>query len=146
MTARRFITPRFVALLAAAIVVLQFAAVQHAAAHGGAAPDVGCEFCLSGAGHAPTTACSSRLAKARPCTGAKMSSLSSSSSQVLGSSAMVVMRARTSSPRFVSCVESAFIACGHSACRLPMSAWKSAGSIENTSGSPPTSLRLVSRE
>ena len=53
MTARRFITPRFVALLAAAIVVLQFAAVQHAAAHGGAAPDVGCEFCLSGAGHAP---------------------------------------------------------------------------------------------
>ena len=53
MTARRFITPRFVALLAAAIVVLQFAAVEHAAAHGGAAPDVGCEFCLSGAGNAP---------------------------------------------------------------------------------------------
>ena len=40
MTARRFITPRFVALLAAAVVVLQFAAVEHAVSHGGATPDI----------------------------------------------------------------------------------------------------------
>lgn len=53
MNARRFITPRFIGLLAAAVVVLQFAAVQHSATHGGAMPDVGCEFCVSGAGHAP---------------------------------------------------------------------------------------------
>lgn len=53
MSARRLVTLRFMGLLAAAVVVLQFATVQHATAHGGAAPDVGCEFCLSGAGAAP---------------------------------------------------------------------------------------------
>jgi hypothetical protein len=40
--------PYLASLLAAAVIVLQFAAVQHSIEHGGALPDIGCEFCVSG--------------------------------------------------------------------------------------------------
>lgn len=45
--------PHLTALLAAAVIVLQFAAVQHSIEHGGTLPDIGCEFCVSGSHHAP---------------------------------------------------------------------------------------------
>lgn len=44
--------PHLTALLAAAVIVLQFAAVEHSIEHGGTLPDIGCESCVSGAGHA----------------------------------------------------------------------------------------------
>ncbi len=40
--------PYLASLLAAAVIVLQFAAVQHSIEHGGTLPDIGCEFCVSG--------------------------------------------------------------------------------------------------
>ena len=40
--------PYLASLLAAAVVVLQFAAVEHSIEHGGTLPDIGCEFCVSG--------------------------------------------------------------------------------------------------
>lgn len=58
-------------LLAAAVVVLQFAAVQHSIEHGGTLPDIGCEFCVSGAASAslsthPTTPPAERLSTDAP--------------------------------------------------------------------------------
>ena len=56
------------------------------------------------------------------------------------------MRARTSSPRLVSWVDSVVIARGQSACRVAIASWKSLTETEKTLGSPPTSLSEVSRE
>ena len=56
------------------------------------------------------------------------------------------MRARTSSPRLVSCVESVVCDAGNTACRRSCRAWNSATSIENSDGSPPTSVSDASRE
>ncbi|MEX0901063.1 MAG: hypothetical protein WD081_10300 [Gammaproteobacteria bacterium] len=42
-------------LLVAAIFVLQFSAVQHSIEHGGTLPDIGCDFCVSGAASASLT-------------------------------------------------------------------------------------------
>jgi hypothetical protein len=44
--------PYLAVLLAAAVIVLQFVAVQHSIEHGGTVPDIGCEFCVSGTTHA----------------------------------------------------------------------------------------------
>jgi hypothetical protein len=55
------------------------------------------------------------------------------------------MRARTSSPRFVSWVDSVVIDRGIRSCRDRARAWKPATPIANSDGSPPTSVRLVSR-
>ena len=44
--------PYLTVLLAVAVIVLQFAAVQHSIEHGGTAPDIGCEICVSGVSHA----------------------------------------------------------------------------------------------
>lgn len=53
--------PYLALLLAAAVVVLQFAAVQHSIEHGGTLPDIGCEFCVSGANHASLSTHSAAL-------------------------------------------------------------------------------------
>ena len=67
-------------------------------------------------------------------------------SQSSGTSASAVIRARTSSLRLVSWVVSAVIASGHSCWRRAAYPWNCAGVVENTDGSPPTSLSEVSRE
>ena len=56
------------------------------------------------------------------------------------------MRARTSSPRLVSWVESAVIACGHSRWRVAIASCHSSAVTEKTDGSAPTSLSEVSRD
>ena len=72
--------------------------------------------------------------------GASCSSSSSARSQWPGSSASTAMRARTSSPRLVSWVDSVTIASGQSRCRSAIAAWKSSTPITRSDGSPPTSL------
>ena len=68
------------------------------------------------------------------------------SAQRPGISASAVMRARTSSPRLVSCVESVVIACGQSLLALGLALVEAAHRpARRPSGSPPTSLSEVSR-
>ncbi len=55
------------------------------------------------------------------------------------------MRVRTSSLRFVSCVEVAESEPGKRACRSERSAWTSSGVEPKWRGSPPTSFRDASR-
>ena len=62
-----------------------------------------------------------------------------------GISESTASRARTSSPRFVSWVDSVVIACGHAACRAACAAWNSSTDSANTDGSPPTSVSVPSR-
>lgn len=50
-------------LLVAAVVILQFVAVQHSIEHGSALPDNGCEFCVSGTA---TASLSSHLPDSTP--------------------------------------------------------------------------------
>src|SRR6516225_3996182 len=62
-----------------------------------------------------------------------------------GISDRTLIRARTSSPRFVSCVHVADNAAGHRRWRSTIQAWTDAGATPNRVGSDPTSLRDTSR-
>ena len=55
------------------------------------------------------------------------------------------IRARTSSPRLVSWVDSVVIACGHRRARIALLRWNSAALTPKRCGSPPTSLSDTSR-
>ena len=89
------------------------------------------------AGHAPTIACQSRASKGPwPVVAASVSS-DSTSPHRSGISASTASRARTSSPRFVSWVDSVVMAWGQAACRRPGRAWNSSTGSANTDGSAP---------
>ena len=97
-------------------------------------------------GQAPYAACQSRLPKPGSGSGAASSSVTSVRSHSPGASASTAMRARTSSLRLVSWVDSVVIASGQSRCRAAIASWNSATVVEKTDGSPPTSLSEVRRE
>ena len=92
------------------------------------------------------TACHSSDANPGSGSGTSSSSRSSAAAQPSGASASTWMRARTSSPRLVSWVDSVVIACGQSRWRVAIASWKPSTPSEKTDGSPPTSLSEVSRE
>ncbi len=81
-------------------------------------------------GHAPTTACQSRLASPLSGIGASRCSSVIADAHSSGTSASAVIRARVSSLRLVSWVVSAVIASGHSCWRREAQPWKCAGSTE----------------
>ena len=54
-------------------------------------------------------------------------------------------RARTSSPRLVSWVDSVVMVAGQRRARWPAKAWNSPGVTPKRSGSPPTSFSAISR-
>ncbi len=98
------------------------------------------------AGHVPTSVCQSRFSNGPSPVGATSRSCPSASRHASGVSESTSMRARTSSPRFVSCVESVVMACGAMRCRSCWRAWKSSTSIAKIDGSAPTSLSETRRE
>ena len=62
-----------------------------------------------------------------------------------GISVSASSRARTSSDRFVSCVDSAVIVAGHADWSVEAKAWNSSGGTPEVPGSPPTSFSATSR-
>ena len=62
-----------------------------------------------------------------------------------GISDRTASRARLSSPRLVSCVAVASMACGQFCARAAFALWKRAGERPNRSGAPPTSLSATNR-
>ena len=67
-----------------------------------------------------------------------------SSAKSFGTSVSSMIRARVSSLRFVSCVDSDVIACGHSPARSSCSKWNSAAPTPKRPGAPPTSCSATS--
>ena len=62
-----------------------------------------------------------------------------------GTSDSAFNRARTSSLRFVSCVDVVDRPCGQRCARRASQAWSASGGVPKPAGSPPTSLRETSR-
>ena len=63
-----------------------------------------------------------------------------------GISASTASRARTSSWRLVSCVDSVVMLAGQSRASRAANSWNSSGLVPKESGSPPTSFSAASRD
>ena len=90
---------------------------------------------MSGSGTAPLA-----RAAARSCQRV------TSAAQASGISASTASRARTSSWRLVSCVDSVVMVAGQSRASRAANSWNSAGLVPKASGSPPTSFSAASRD
>ena len=93
----------------------------------------------------PTTVCQTRCENDASGPGAAASSASTAVAHSSPISASTLIRARTSSPRLVSCVDSVVMPSGDPDWRAAARAWKSASDPPNVPGSPPTSLSEISR-
>ncbi len=101
-------------------------------------------------GQAPTSDCqasSSSDGDVRPGfgSGCRAESLRRKAPHSAVSSESTARRARTSSERLVSWVDSVVIAAGVAASRCAFAAWNSVGVTPNRSGAPPTSLSATKR-
>ncbi len=102
-------------------------------------------------GHAPSSVChtSSSVAGSGPagrlCRAARADQRTTASPHSRGHWASSTSRARTSSLRLVSCVDSVVWETGQSACWASHAAWNSATGRPKRPGSPPTSLSAANR-
>ena len=96
-------------------------------------------------GQAPTRLCQASSSSDRSGSGCARAHRRSRGAHSFGISASTASRARTSSERLVSCVESVVIVRGHAATRPAQRSWNSAGETPNRSGSPPTSFSATNR-
>ncbi len=99
----------------------------------------------AGIGHAPTRFCQASSSSERSGNGCAAAHRRIRSTHSPGISASTASRARTSSERLVSWVDSVVIVAGQEASRLASAAWNSAGATPNRAGSPPTSLSATNR-
>ena len=96
-------------------------------------------------GQAPTTVCQASSSSDRVGQRVAGGPAAHRGAHSPGSSASTASRARTSSPRLVSWVDSVVMVAGHDASRAASAAWNSAGETPNRAGSPPTSLSATNR-
>jgi hypothetical protein len=96
-------------------------------------------------GHAPTAACQMRWASDGSGSGLIRTQRRTTSVQSPGSSESTASRARTSSLRLVSWVDSVVMDSGHRRCRSSAESWNVSGLTPKSDGSLPTSLRAVNR-
>ena len=85
------------------------------------------------------------IADACPFTAVGAATARASAPNAPGISDSTLMRARTSSLRFVSCVDVVESACGHCRCRSASQPCSARGDTPKRAGSPPTSLSETSR-
>ena len=96
-------------------------------------------------GHAPSTDCQASSSSDGEGRGWRADAVRRKAPHSAVSSLSTASRARTSSERLVSCVESVVMVAGVAASRAAARAWNSAAATPKRSGAPPTSLSATKR-